>query len=68
MAEIMNALGVGHGTLKPSDMILFNIAQKLRRLTVSPDHADSWIDLAGYAALGFEITRTPTQLYSNDEE
>ena len=68
MAEIMNALGVGHGTLTATDIVLFNIVQKLRRLSVTPNHTDSWVDLAGYAALGFEITRTPTQLFSNDKE
>jgi hypothetical protein len=28
---------------------------KLARLENAPDHADSWIDLAGYAACGGEI-------------
>lgn len=32
---------------------------KLSRLTTSPNHADSWVDLAGYAALGGEIAATP---------
>ena len=30
------------------------IAVKLARLTVTPHHADSWIDICGYAALGGE--------------
>lgn len=32
---------------------------KVSRLVVSPNHADSWIDLAGYAALGGDIAATP---------
>lgn len=32
------------------------IQLKVSRLTASPDHADSWLDIAGYAALGGEIT------------
>lgn len=28
---------------------------KMSRLAYSPDHADSWVDLIGYAALGAEI-------------
>tara|TARA_E500000305_G_scaffold111470_2_gene124578 strand:- start:76 stop:369 length:294 start_codon:yes stop_codon:yes gene_type:complete len=30
------------------------IAVKLARLNVTPDHADSWLDICGYAALGGE--------------
>lgn len=30
------------------------IAVKLARLYNSPDHEDSWVDIAGYAALGGE--------------
>lgn len=28
---------------------------KLSRLAVSPNHGDSWVDLAGYAGLGSEV-------------
>ena len=31
------------------------IALKLARLSVTPTHTDSWVDLAGYASLGGEI-------------
>lgn len=68
MASVLNALGVGDGELTGTDVVIFNIVQKLRRLSVTPNHTDSWVDLAGYSALGFEITRTPTQLFSNDKE
>lgn len=30
---------------------------KLARLVNSPDHADSWVDLAGYAACGYEVSK-----------
>ncbi len=29
---------------------------KTARLLQTPDHADSWIDMAGYAALGGEVS------------
>lgn len=32
-------------------------AVKLARLAVTPNHHDSWIDLAGYAAVGWEVIR-----------
>jgi hypothetical protein len=31
------------------------VALKLSRLANTPSHEDSWVDLAGYAALGGEI-------------
>ena len=30
------------------------IAVKLARLSVTPDHEDSWVDICGYGALGGE--------------
>lgn len=38
--------------VQPHDVPLCMIAIKALRAAESPDHADSWIDLAGYAALG----------------
>ncbi|ANA85619.1 phosphofructokinase [Gordonia phage Splinter] len=36
------------------------VALKLARLIETPDHLDSWVDMAGYAAIGGEIaTETP---------
>lgn len=40
----------------PAEIVaLMLIALKVSRLTVSPSHEDSWVDVAGYAALGGEI-------------
>ena len=41
------------------------VALKLLRLAKKTDHRDSWIDLAGYAALGYEaqITRKMREEY-----
>lgn len=33
------------------------IALKLCRLKHTPEHEDSWIDIAGYAACGFEVVK-----------
>lgn len=38
-----------------TDVARMMIAMKLSRLTRDPAHADSWVDIAGYAALGAEI-------------
>lgn len=35
------------------------IAMKLSRLVQTPGHRDSWLDIAGYAALGHEIAEGP---------
>ena len=43
----------------PADVAKMMIGLKLSRLTVSPDHEDSWVDIAGYAAIGGELTTEP---------
>ncbi len=37
------------------DVAAMMILLKLARIRKSPDHADSWVDIAGYAACGGEI-------------
>lgn len=37
------------------EVALCMIALKVARLIETPDHDDSWIDVAGYAALGSEV-------------
>ena len=41
--------------IKPTDVALMMVLMKLARLENKPDHEDSWIDIAGYAANGCEI-------------
>ena len=38
------------------DGVLFMCVLKLARAAANPQHADNWVDLAGYAALGFELS------------
>ena len=38
------------------------IAVKMSRLVNSPEHQDSWIDIAGYAALAAELKEFPTTI------
>jgi hypothetical protein len=45
--------------IKAHDVAVLMILAKVARLSVSPDKADSWIDIAGYAACGAE-TRAAT--------
>jgi len=42
--------------ITPVQIILCMDATKTCRLITSPDHADSWVDKAGYNALGAEIS------------
>lgn len=63
-ANILTAL-LGHKLLEGAAITSDEVAKilivvKLSRLSWSPDHADSWIDIAGYAACGYEtaILRT----------
>lgn len=63
IAAIASAMGfrfTSDGSTRPltgADVSLFMIALKTSRLTWSPDHQDSWTDIAGYAACGFETAR-----------
>ena len=45
------------------ETVLCCIEMKIARLVNDPTHADSWIDIAGYAAIGYEIS----QLLKADE-
>ena len=41
--------------VQPEEVVLCMIAVKMSRLCNTNDHDDSWVDIAGYAALGGEI-------------
>ncbi len=43
-------------TISPDDVVRMMIGLKLARLMQTPDHADSLLDIAGYAACHLEIT------------
>lgn len=36
------------------DVAVLNVLQKVARLMHTPGHYDSWVDIAGYAACGYE--------------
>ena len=42
-------------TIAPHDVAVMMILLKLSRVQTSPGKRDSWVDLAGYAALGAEV-------------
>lgn len=43
------------GELQPEDVSLMMTLVKIARLAGQPGHWDSWLDIAGYAALGAEV-------------
>lgn len=56
-AGVLNALGYrgpDNQPLQPHDVAVIISGVKLSRLMWSPEHRDSWVDLAGYAACGYE--------------
>ena len=57
VAAIWYALDQARGARSrgPADVALYLAALKMVRATSNPAHADSWVDLAGYAACGGEI-------------
>lgn len=48
------ATTLGH-PVSPEQVALCLAQLKIARLIQTPGHADSWVDLAGYAALGAEV-------------
>lgn len=53
-AHLVNRFGA-EIAIDASDVAVMMADVKLARLEHDPKHADSWIDLAGYAACGAEI-------------
>jgi hypothetical protein len=55
-AGVLNSLGFQFqgGRIQSYHIAMIQAAVKLSRLTWSPNHEDSWVDLAGYAACGYE--------------
>lgn len=41
--------------LKPHDVCALMALLKIARISGNPEHADSWIDVAGYASIGGEL-------------
>lgn len=48
--------------IKPTDVALMMVLMKLARLENKPDHEDSWIDIAGYAANGAELATVRNEI------
>lgn len=42
----------------PGQVALMMAGLKMSRLAATPDHEDSWVDLAGYAALGAGVAQS----------
>lgn len=56
IADIWTVLTDNRFVFEPHDVAKFMAAVKLARLVETPDHQDSWKDLAGYAGLGAEVS------------
>lgn len=48
----------GHN-VSPAQVALCMVMLKATRLIQTPNHEDSWVDLAGYAACGAEVSEDP---------
>mgnify|MGYP005990130805 CR=1 FL=1 len=42
-------------TVTPEQVVLCMTCLKVARLVETPDHEDSWVDIAGYGACGAEV-------------
>jgi len=52
IAAMWNQIVPQGGRVRPQDVALMMIAVKVIRAAKNPDHKDSWVDIAGYAAIG----------------
>jgi hypothetical protein len=57
VADMWSAILGTHVTTER--VALCQVALKLARLAFNPSHVDSWVDLAGYAAIGAELGTLP---------
>lgn len=48
--------------IEPEHVAMMMAGVKLARLATTPDHQDSWVDLAGYAATGSECLHVRKQI------
>lgn len=55
IAQMWNAVVPGCNDISVTDVALMMVCVKVIRATRTPSKADSWIDIAGYAALGAEF-------------
>ena len=58
-SEALSAMGYcrpGGKPLQPHDIAIIVAMIKISRLMWSPEKRDHWVDLAGYAACGYECT------------
>lgn len=76
IARLWNAFALGCANAKNVDYVIpeFSAADvaimmalvKIARLAETPDHVDSWTDIAGYAACGREVIAKPEPLPNID--
>lgn len=45
--------------IEPHDAIVMMVLLKAARIANAPDHRDNWVDLAGYAACGWDAYEGP---------
>lgn len=54
-------VGIADVCVNPEDVAIMMALLKIARLSANPEHMDSWVDLAGYAACGGEIAGKEAQ-------
>ena len=60
-AVYLKGCGVSIDFLESHDVAIMMALLKIARISENPQHMDSWVDLAGYAACGGEITGKGTK-------
>lgn len=64
-ASAMGYQGPNGRPLRAHDLAILMSLLKISRLMWTPEKADSWIDLAGYAGCGYEVATTAVEVGNN---
>lgn len=56
-AQMWSSYLTGKTEIKAHDVAAMMILLKISRIAWSPDNRDHWLDIAGYAACGYETTQ-----------
>lgn len=66
IASMWNAYLNGRSHIDADDVANMMILLKLARAKTNPDHLDSFVDIAGYAACNYDIIKSINTKYSAD--
>lgn len=68
IAGLWNSYFQGKSVISPTDVAVAMILMKVARIRTSPMNEDHWVDIAGYAACGFQTALVWSQFLIKEDE